>query len=83
MFHAFFQKEYLASLVYLGLSLLMDFLTSQYFITRRLMTFLPSRPYLFPLVIILGYFCVSLLYHLRALKMLKIIGKEGKENESV
>lgn len=82
-FHALFQKEILPSIFYFGLSLLLDFLTSQYFITKRLFSFLPSRPYLFPFVIVLGYFGVSLLYHFRALKMLKIMGKEGNENESV
>lgn len=82
-FHASFQREVFSSILYLGLSLLIDFLTSQYFLTKKLFSFLPSRPYLLPFVIILGYFGVSLLYHFRALKMLKIIGKEGNENESV
>jgi hypothetical protein len=81
--HGFFQRKYWRGLLYFLFSLILELLTAQYFLVKKVLPFLPSRPYLLPFSIILGYFGVSLLYHFYALKMQKIINKEGDENESV
>lgn len=81
--HAFFHKNYWLGLLYFLLSLILDFLTAQYFLVRRVLPFLPSRPYLLPFSVILAYFALSLLYHFYGLKMQKIPLKKGDEDESV
>ena len=81
--HAFFRKNYWLSFLYFLFSLVLDFLTAQYFLVRRALPFLPSRPYLLPFSVILAYFVLSLLYHFYGLKMQKILLEEGDGDESV
>jgi len=81
--HSLLRKDYPRGALYFSLSLIIEALTAQYFLLKRVFSFLPSRVYLLPLSVILGYFVVSLLYHFYALKMQKIPLKEGDENERV